>query len=694
MQTEVLCPHCQAALPARREGAAGHADTCPQCGAAVAAARDATPSAPAEPPWWVAPPPAAPVEAPWWVTPPPADASPPPLLPPDRQTDGPTVGATVPAQPRKRRALAIAGFAAAALIFVGTGFGLVWLGSPDDRAAQPPRPEGGQHAQAPKAASLPARDSPAAREALPRPQAEPEPIEPPAPVKRRPVETEGPPELPRKAQPVDPAPAILANEQAELPEAAAPLLWRLASAKKAERLQGAALLGRFGSAAKGAAATLDYTMRDDPDTAVANEAAAALAKIGRAGVPYLIAALKHERAAVRQRAAAALALIGPEARSAAPALLTALKDDSAQVRAVAAKALGEVGADPHKVAPALCQALRDPAPQVNKQAGPALASIGEGAVPALRKVLQGDDVHSRRDAAQALAMIGPAAKSAAEDLAALLQDGDRQVRAAGAGALASLGEEAQEAIPALLEVLRKETRLEVQQQVVQAISRIGSKDMPGLLKALREINDVGRWATPFILTQFGPRAKDAVPHLIKTLGDQDPGRRLSAAVALGEIGAEAQEAIPALVKALEDPSPVVRGGAAVALRKLDPRRKAAAEQRLALAFEQIDKELQASVTQLRQRRSLLVDALQQPRGLRPVNRMALTNPLIQQHYNSIVDAHMFFTTCTTDAIGPSMFYNPDKRLKDTSWISSFGPEAVPALVRGINLASIYRIGFV
>src|SRR5207237_6018965 len=51
MQTEVLCPHCQAALPARREGSVGHEDTCPQCGAAVAAARGATLSASADPPW-------------------------------------------------------------------------------------------------------------------------------------------------------------------------------------------------------------------------------------------------------------------------------------------------------------------------------------------------------------------------------------------------------------------------------------------------------------------------------------------------------------------------------------------------------------------------------------------------------------------------------------------------------------------
>src|SRR5205085_5616449 len=127
-----------------------------------------------------------------------------------------------------------------------------------------------------------------------------------------------------------------------------------------------------------------------------------------------------------------------------------------------------------------------------------------------------------------------------------------------AQALAGLGEDAQAAIPALLQVLRTENTLEVQQQVLRAIVRNGSKDMPGLLKALGEINDVGRWATPYILKQFGPKARDAVPHLVKHLGDPDMGKRLSAAIALGEIGADALEAMPTLVKATQDPTPTVR----------------------------------------------------------------------------------------------------------------------------------------
>jgi HEAT repeat protein len=545
-------------------------------------------------------------------------------------------------------------------------------------------------------AAGPTAKSPPAPAAPPGLQGETQPIKPPPPVEARPADTDGPPELPKKAidptpRPVDPAgPAVAADRgQAERPEGMAPLLWRLARADNAQRLQGAALLGRFGTAARDAAPTLDYTLRADPDTAVANEAAVALAKIGRPGVPYLVAALEHERKAVRQRAAAALALAGPEARAAVPALLKALKDDSPQVRAVAARALGEVGGDPQSVAPALCLAFGDVAPEVKQQAGLALVSLGEAAVPGLREALKSPVPALRRDAAQALGMIGSDARAAADDLARLLKDGDAQVRATAAGALAAMGKEAQAAIPALLELLRTEKQFEVQQRAFQAITAIGSQDLPGLLKAVREIDEVGRWAIPYVLTQFGPRARDAVPQLIKLLADPDAGHRVGAALALGKLGAEAREAIPALLQALQDPSPAVRGSAATALTRLDPRREVATEQRL----DQTARTLQATAQRLWNTRALLKVAAEPFRGLRPVNRAALTNSAIQARYNSVVDMTLAVSECKAGGIRFMGGDNNKWTTRIQNLIDNFGPEAVPALVRGLNLAGKYNIGF-
>jgi HEAT repeat protein len=389
---------------------------------------------------------------------------------------------------------------------------------------------------------------------------------------------------------------------------------------------------------------------------------------------------------VRQRAASALAAAGPEAQSAAAALLDALKGERAAMRAVAAHALGEVRGDPRRVAPALCAALADAAAEVRRQAGLSLASLGGEAVPALREALRRDDPNIRRDAALALAAMGPAARPAAGDLALLVKDQDPQVRAAGAQALAGLGEDAHAAIPTLLHVLWTESTLGVQKQVLRAIVRIGSKDMPNLLKALEEINGVARWATPYILKQFGPKAKDAVPHLVKHLSDPDMGKRLSAALSLGEIGADAGEAMPALLKATQDPIPTVRVAAAMSLVRVDPRRKAALEQKAQQAIGQTEKALHAAANRLRLTQSLLTDGL--PRVRRPVNRLALTNPAIQQQFDTIVQMWVLASAFrSTD----DCQFGWQKAVGNM--IDQFGPEGVPALVHGLNLAAIYQIGF-
>jgi HEAT repeat protein len=714
MPSNFSCPHCHTPLNLSQAGPGGGTAACPQCGV-VEFTSGPSQAAPAEVPWWVTSPPvplpgeAAPSdrpadEAPWWVTPPVSlPAAPPPPV------------AATPA-PRAGRGWALAGVCLAVAVLLAAGIGLVFLCFPGpEPAASPLAQARSASPEAQPAAAAPAQPDKGAgpSESIPPPRADaPAPAgRPEAPEKvAGPVpEPPAPPERPKGAgrdegertetassptKPPDENPP-------ELPEGAAPLVWRLASAKRIERLQGAALLGRYGGAAKAAAPTLAYTMRADPDTAVANEAAAALARIGRAGVPHLIEGLKDERAVVRQRAAAALAVIGPEGRSAAPALLDALKDKRPKVRAVAAHALGEVRGDPRQVAPALCKALGDASAEVRQKAMLALANLGGDAVPTLREALKGDDPKLRRDAALALAAMGIAAREAAGDLGLLVKDRDPQVRAAGAQALAGLGKDAQAAIPALLQVLRTENTLEVQKQVLGAILRIGSKDMPGLLKALEEINDVGRWATPYILKQFGPKARDAVPHLIKHLSDPDMGNRLSAAISLGEIGADASEAVPALVKAMQDPIPTVRLAAAMALVKVDPSRKAALEQKARQALDQTEQALQAAAERLRAAQSLLPEAADpnpvSTAPCRPVNRQALTDPAIQQQFDKIIQ---MFTLAASGRLGcdeEKSFGSPDripgwrKDIKDL--LDRLGPEAVPALVRALNRMARYQVGF-
>jgi HEAT repeat protein len=718
MPSNFSCPRCHTPLNLSQAGPGGGTAACPRCGAA-----EVTPgpcqAAPAEAPWWVA---SAPVplpgeaahgdrpadEAPWWATPPVSLPAAPP----------PPVAAAPP--PPARRSWALAGVCLAVAVLLAAGVGLVFLCFPGHEPPASPLAQASSaspEAQPAAAAPAPPKKGAGPSESIPPPKAEP-----PAPAGRPeapervagPVpEPPAPPERPKGAgrdegerTETASSPTKSPDEDPpELPEGAAPLVWRLASARKAERLQGAALLGRYGGAAKAAAPTLAYTMRADPDAAVANEAAAALARIGRAGVPYLTAALRDRAAAVRQRAAAALAVVGPEGRSAAAALLDALKDDSGAVRAVAAHALGEVGGHPDQTVPALCRALRDPAAEVRKQARLALVNLGAAAVPALRAALKAEDTGARRDAAQVLGQLGADAKAAAPDLALLLKDDQAEVRAAAAGALAALGKEAQAAIPTLLEAMRQEKRFEVQQQLFQALTLVGSRDLPGFLKAVREVDKGGKWATAFRLPQFGERAEDAVKPLLKLLTDPDPGKRLGAAISLGKVGLLSDQTVPALAKAMDDPSPPVRAAAAVSLARLAPGHERAAEVKLAASFKAMDKMMVALAQQqlLFGRRAdaqvRRADAQAALGGVpRPLNRVAVLDPVIQAQYDQLLTMYLLVATpeCPQSKIWSGVIgLNRNKAHEDAlrRQVDALPPEAAPALVRAINKAAYFNLGF-
>lgn len=85
----------------------------------------------------------------------------------------------------------------------------------------------------------------------------------------------------------------------------------------------------------------------------------ALATVGPEAIPALAPALKHEDAAYRAIAAAALALIGPEARAALPMLLESMQDKDVIVRRMAIKAVLEVDDRGTGVLAAMREAVRD-----------------------------------------------------------------------------------------------------------------------------------------------------------------------------------------------------------------------------------------------------------------------------------------------------------------------------------------------
>ncbi len=108
---------------------------------------------------------------------------------------------------------------------------------------------------------------------------------------------------------------------------------------------------------------------------------------------------------------------------------------------------------------------------------------------------------------------------------------------------------------------------EKQQRALRGYGVLGTKAIPGLIRAL---NNEERWICDSAasgLGDLGARAVDAVPDLIRSM----PRRKsMSVIQALGKIGSNAKEAIPALTEAMRDGDLHYRVCVADALVQIDP----------------------------------------------------------------------------------------------------------------------------
>lgn len=140
----------------------------------------------------------------------------------------------------------------------------------------------------------------------------------------------------------------------------------------------------------------------DPDAAVRERAASALATAGAAAIEPLVGALADVDPFVAGAAANALARIG---KASVPALTQALGARAETVRAGAAIALGKLGASAGPAAPTLVRALSDSDAYVRWCAANALGAAGlasETVLAAVRESLHDADEDVRRGAALAL----------------------------------------------------------------------------------------------------------------------------------------------------------------------------------------------------------------------------------------------------------------------------------------------------
>lgn len=242
---------------------------------------------------------------------------------------------------------------------------------------------------------------------------------------------------------------------------------------------------------------------------VRHNIATALAKIGPAAIPTLLATIreKNRDAMVEPYAVSALGNMGPKARVAIPDLIKMLNDDNSKYLSTVVNALEQIHAEPELV------------------------------VPALAKTLKNNCRSTRHFAAKALKTFGPKASSAVPELIESLKDTDSTVQYAVAEALGEIGQAAKPAIPVLVELIKNEdTDSDVSVHAATALGKIGPASIPALLELLCIPNQFRREVAARALAQTG---QDSIPALAKLLTNEDYRIRLAAVWAVGSIGSDA-----------------------------------------------------------------------------------------------------------------------------------------------------------
>ena len=264
-----------------------------------------------------------------------------------------------------------------------------------------------------------------------------------------------------------------------------PLIAALLNANWIVRMHAARALGRIGDPK-----VLDtlILLFQDKVPAVRDEAGAAIIALGDPSIPPLIEALGHKEWNVRLRAVEALALLKPQA--AVPHLLKLMKEDpDTAVRQDAVRALGEIG-DTQAVGPLLAAmnqiSLKTPVISAlgkigDRQAVPSLQKIinalvttdYEGRMAACEDDRYQEELPAVEAAVKALAAIGDerALPTLREALKSTL------IRVEAAEALSRFGKVA---IPSLVEMYKNEPDDNIRYHIKETLARLGWR--PGQIR--------------------------------------------------------------------------------------------------------------------------------------------------------------------------------------------------------------------
>lgn len=302
---------------------------------------------------------------------------------------------------------------------------------------------------------------------------------------------------------------------------------------------------------------------------------------GDQAIAGLTKALKHEHA--RYWACIALAEAGPKAKGAIPALVATLADKRPEVQMQALIALGKIGPEAASAVPQIVTFLKQGQDATKYAAAFALGNIGSPAgADALKAAGKSNDPMLKTVSVWALAKVLPDDKivqrNAAEQLVAALRSSDEHVREAAARGLADLKPDPELVRRALVAALTDEDPV-VRGNVVEAISAVGAKVVPDVIKGLK--NPELRSACAAILGRIGPDAKEALPALVAALKDETTAEqegeetfRAVALVAIASIG-PGKELVETCVPFLSADNEMERRTATYVLGKIGPDAKAA-----------------------------------------------------------------------------------------------------------------------
>jgi HEAT repeat protein len=306
------------------------------------------------------------------------------------------------------------------------------------------------------------------------------------------------------------------------------------------REEAATLLGDF--ADPRAVVPLVETLHDE-DRAVRDAATTALRKIGRAGIPVLVNALKNPNGNVQEAAVSILKDLADP--STVEPMIECLRSRNWILRMHAAQALGTLG-DERAIVP-LVPLLMDPVKAVRVDTTDALARIGPASLDTLLGALRHNEWILRLHACEALGKIG-AEQAVAPLSQVVVEDKDAAVRQDAAKALGALGNA--KALDTLLAVLHD---LDVRPFAVEALGKL--QDVRAVPTLIAIVTGAGRPANSRRVPSCGDESGELY---LEEMEVQE-----KAVAALADIGD--RRAIEPLIAALKDTR--LRAAAASALTR-------------------------------------------------------------------------------------------------------------------------------